>query len=73
MDTIALHETLIRLAKGIVSTRERHGCQAAVGGAIVQVLDGSPFAGVLAQPTSDLKASIGMWEHRLTLERSKAR
>lgn len=72
MDTIELHETMIRLTKGIVSARKRLGAQHAVTGSIAAVLEGSPLAGLVNRPTSELEASIGLWENRLKLERSKA-
>lgn len=70
--TLELHETMIRLTKGIISARKRLGAQVAVTGPIAAVLEGSPLAGLLGRPTSELEASIGLWENRLKLERTKA-
>lgn len=68
---IEMHETMIRLAKGIVRARERHGARP-VPSPIAGVLAPSPFAGLLDRPTGELKASLGVWENWLKLERSKA-
>lgn len=68
---IELHETMIRLAKGIVTARERHGAQDHVQGSVITMMRPSPLAGLLDRSTSEIKASIGVWENWLKMEKAR--
>jgi hypothetical protein len=62
--TIELHETAIRLAKGIVSARERWEKSNPSATLAVDPCQG-PLTALLQMKTPKLKLAIGEWETRL--------